>query len=42
MFDVVYETARTDLLGLAEAGYLDMARDKRRLLFVEKEGSKNT
>ncbi len=38
MFDVVYQTARTDLLGLAETGNLDMVKDKRRLLFVEKTG----
>ena len=36
MFDVVYQTARTDLLGLVEIGRLDMFKDKRRLLFVER------
>lgn len=39
MFDVVYQTARTDLLGLVETGNLDMFKDKRRMLFVEKTGS---
>lgn len=36
MFDVVYQTARTDLLGLVETGKLDMVKDKKRPLFVEK------
>lgn len=36
MFDVVYQTARTDLLGLVEEGRLDMFKDKRRMLFIEK------
>ena len=39
MFDVVYQTARTDLLGLVETGNLDMVKDKRRLLFVERTDS---
>lgn len=38
MFDVVYQTARTDLLGLVETSNLDMVKDKRRLLFMEKTG----
>jgi Fic family protein len=41
MFDVVYQTARTDLLGLVEIGRLDMFKDKRRLLFVERASAEN-
>lgn len=35
MFDVVYETARTDLLDLAEKGHLDVSRDRKKMLFTE-------
>jgi hypothetical protein len=33
MFGVLYQTARTDLLNLAERGLLSMERDRRALVF---------
>ncbi len=41
MFDVVYETARTDLLDLAKKGHLDVSRDKKKMLFIAHLDSQN-
>jgi Fic family protein len=35
MFDVVYQTARTDLLDLVDKGHLVLTRDKKKMLFSE-------
>ncbi len=38
IFNIVYQTARTDLLGLAEIGFLGVKRSERRkLLFFRSE-----
>ena len=41
IFNVVYQTARTDLLGLVEIGFLEVNRlEKKKLLFFRSENFK--
>ena len=38
IFNIVYQTARTDLLGLVEIGFLEAKRlERRKLLFFRSE-----